>query len=86
MRALLCPMDINIGTSYDLEQMVRVRRAWWRLYVTELIRLVLGRKAWRLVTPARELDALIVKREQENRQRKDQYRDEYADTVLPFDG
>ena len=79
-------MDINIATSHNLEQMVRVGRAWWRLYVAELIRLALARKAWRLVTPACELDALIVKREQKKRQRKDQYRDEHADTVLPFDG
>lgn len=42
-------MDINIATSHDLEQMARVRRAWWRLYVAELIRLLLGRKAWRLI-------------------------------------
>ena len=58
-------MDINIATGHDLEQMVRMRRAWSRLYVTELIRLVLGRRTWRLATPARELDALIIKREQE---------------------
>ena len=34
-------MDMLTITNCDLERIIRVRRAWWRLYFTELVRLML---------------------------------------------
>jgi len=38
------PVDMHMVTNRDLERIVRVKRAWWRLSVVELARLMLGRE------------------------------------------
>lgn len=65
---LCIQMDIHVITSHDLEQMVRVKRAWWRLYAVELIKLALGgrllsRSGRDVVAPA-EVIAFLGRQEQ----------------------
>jgi len=43
-RLIGIPVDMHMVTNRDLERIVRVKRAWWRLYVVELARLMPGRE------------------------------------------
>lgn len=36
-------MYIGGATDHELLQIVRVKRSWWRLYIAELIRLIVGK-------------------------------------------
>ena len=37
------PGGVSGATRHELEQIIRVKRSWWRLYLVELVRLILGK-------------------------------------------